>query len=165
MLTSRWCDPPIRRASFRWSLPNPLPHVPALFQCVTCFIFGGPSSDKPLAILLYFRQPCLSTVWLLLILFGCCLALFCRCLADPQSSNRTVVLRLFPATFLSFSSDLTKDHHVVHVLSQLKTLPHVAQRKALAHEVHARTPNASSARVMLVLFSDRLYFLASGQHL
>ena len=35
-------------------------------------------------------------------LFCCCLVLFCCCLADPQSSDRTIVLHLFPATFLSF---------------------------------------------------------------
>ena len=37
-----------------------------------------------------------STVWPCLAVF---LALFCQCLADPQSNDHTIVLYLFPATF------------------------------------------------------------------
>ena len=52
--------------------------------------------------------------------FGCYLPLFCRCLADPQSSDRTIVLRLFPATCLTFFSNLSADRLIIHVRCQLK---------------------------------------------
>lgn len=50
-----------------------------------------------------------------LALFGCFLALFCQCLADPQSNDHTIVLYLFPATFSKTAT--TRDQRHTSLLS------------------------------------------------
>lgn len=53
-----------------------------------------------------------STVWPCLAVF---LALFCQCLADPQSNDHTIVLYLFPATFPKTAT--TRDQRHTSLLS------------------------------------------------